>query len=683
MTDKHVILSSNLTKRYVIALLFIALISTASWLNHELMIDAVKETALTVNVSGRQRMLSQRTALFANLLANAPADQKQELRNKLSEAILLMERSHKALTLGDMGLGLSRKMSPAIYAMYFEGNSPLSNLVQKYIKEVNSFLKLTDEQIKDASPQLIDITQLASTTLLESLDKMVEQYQLEGDNSVRKIHYLGRLFWLMTLLLLILEVILIFNPFVKNLKKVIVRLEQVTNDLMFHRDHLEDIVLERTDDLRKSQAFTQDILDSVTMEIAVLDQAGKIVAVNQAWSQFAVNNSKEPGRIPLKTCIGSNYLEVCGQGLPAVPQEISDTAQGILSVLDGSQPTFELEYPCDSPCQSRWFYMTVSPMKSLGYGAVVTHFDITTRKATEEKLNKFYAAVEHSSTSVIITDKDATIEYVNPRFTMDTGYTSEEAIGKTPRIINSGLTEAITYETMWSDLTMGKQWHGEFVNRRKNGQLYWEDAYVSPVLNDDKQIVSYVGVLTDISERKELEAEIHKLAFNDDLTKLPNRRLLQDRIIQLIAASKRSNEYAALIFLDLDNFKPLNDLHGHAAGDLLLVEVASRLINSVRNSDTVARLGGDEFVILLSNLGNDEISASSKARLIANKILETISIPYRLNVQLNTARINVVTHRCSASLGLVVFKGDESTNSETLLDTADKAMYEAKANRPP
>ncbi len=677
MTNKHVILSRNLTKRYVIALLLIAFISTASWLNHELMIDAVKETALTVNVSGRQRMLSQRTALFANLLANAPEDQKQELRNKLSEALLLLERSHKALTLGDQEVGLSGKMSPITYAMYFEGNNPVNNLIQNYINEVKAFLKLTDAQTRDATPQLTYITQLASTILLESLDKMVGQYQLEGDNSIKKIHDLGSFFWLITLFFLVLEVVLIFNPFVKNLKAVMVRLEQVTNDLMFHRDHLEEIVFERTDELRKNQAFTQDILDSVATEIAVLDQVGNIVAVNQAWIQFAIINGSEPGQLPARTGIGSNYLEVCGKGSSDLPQQISDTFKGIFSVLDGSQPSFELEYPCDSPEQSRWFYMTASPMKSLGYGAVVTHFDITTRKLTEEKLNKFYAAVEHSSTSVIITDKDATIEYVNPRFTIDTGYTADEAIGHNPGMLTSGLTQPIIYESMWSSLTEGKPWHGEFINCRKNGELYWEDAYVAPVMNNERQIVNYVGVLTDISERKELEAQIHKLAFNDELTKLPNRRLLLDRIGQLIAVSKRSNEYGVLIFLDLDNFKPLNDLHGHAAGDLLLIEVANRLVSCVRNSDTVARLGGDEFVVLLSELGTDELNAYTLAQLMADKILKKLSNPYELNADLNKAKLNVV-HHCSASLGVVVFKGDESINSAALLDEADKAMYVAK-----
>jgi diguanylate cyclase (GGDEF)-like protein/PAS domain S-box-containing protein len=669
MTEKYVILSRNLIRQHAVALVFIVFFSTVSWLNHEFLIRTEQEITLTVKVCESLRMLSQRTALFANLLVNAPEDQKEELRNKLSGAVFLMERSHRALTLGDQDLGLSGKMSPTIYVMYSEGNNPVTNLVKNYIKEIKAFLKLTDAQITGESYQL------PTTILLDSLDKMVEQYQVEGDSSIRRINDLGRIFWLITFLLLGLEIVLIFKLFAKDLKAVIARLEEVSNKLTFHRNHLEELVLERTEELRKNQAFTQDILDSVAMEIAVLDQAGKIVAVNEAWMQFAINNGLEPEQIPLRAGIGCNYLEVCGKG---ASQEISDTAQGIFSVLDSSKSSFEREYPCDSPDQSRWFYMTVSPMKSLGYGAVVTHFDITTRKLTEEKLNKFYAAVMHSSASVIITDKQANIEYVNPRFTIDTGYTADEAIGKNPRMLTSGLTNLSVYESMWSSLADGKPWHGEFINRRKNGETYWEDAYVAPVLNNEMEIVNYVAVITDISERKKLEEEIHKLAFNDELTKLPNRRLLQDRISQLIAASKRNNEFGALIFLDLDNFKPLNDLHGHAAGDLLLIEVSNRLVSCVRNSDTVARLGGDEFVVLLSDLGTDAAVANSKVKLIADKTLNMLSTPYELDADLNKSKLNVLKHHCSASLGVVVFKGDESTTSEALLDDADKAMYEAK-----
>jgi diguanylate cyclase (GGDEF)-like protein/PAS domain S-box-containing protein len=183
----------------------------------------------------------------------------------------------------------------------------------------------------------------------------------------------------------------------------------------------------------------------------------------------------------------------------------------------------------------------------------------------------------------------------------------------------------------------------------------------------------------DVTDRKRHEEQIRHMAFYDALTKLPNRRLLNDRLIQTIATSKRNGTYGALLFLDLDNFKPLNDSHGHAVGDLLLVEVASRLRGSVREMDTVARFGGDEFVVMLVDLGDDRAAANSLARIVTEKIHSKLAEPYVLTVGHEDGADTVVTHHCTASIGIVVFNGT-AASEEDVLKCADGAMYEAKAS---
>ncbi|WP_079435782.1 PAS domain S-box protein [Zoogloea sp. LCSB751] len=312
---------------------------------------------------------------------------------------------------------------------------------------------------------------------------------------------------------------------------------------------------EAEDALRESRVFMQHILDSVPNEIAVLDHAGIIVMVNEAWRQFATQNSAQPGHCDASTGVGASYLDVCGSSPDPLTDATAGTAHdGIRGVLDGRLPTFSLEYACHAPQQERWFTMTATPLGGGRRGAVIVH--------------------------------------------------------------------------------------------------------------------------SDISERKRIEEQIRKLAYYDSLTQLANRRLLHDRLAQAQAASKRNGEYGALILLDLDNFKPLNDEHGHAVGDLLLIEVARRLSRSVRAVDTVARLGGDEFVIVLGGLDADQDVSRLEAMAIAEKIRQALARPYLLPLQDDGGSITI-EHRCSSSIGVALFQGLSSSQNE-ILKSADIAMYRAK-----
>lgn len=218
----------------------------------------------------------------------------------------------------------------------------------------------------------------------------------------------------------------------------------------------------------------------------------------------------------------------------------------------------------------------------------------------------------------------------------------------------------------------------EAPHRCKDGRVLWGEVLSKPERNAQGEIVGYHGITREITERKHLQDQVRQLAFFDPLTQLPNRRLLSDRLSQALAAGKRSGCYGALMFLDLDNFKPLNDAHGHVIGDLLLIEVTSRITSCVRETDTVARFGGDEFVVLLGELTSDKAESGRRACLLAEKIRSKLCERYQLVVAQDNAAARIIEHLCSVSIGVTLFFGTGS-NPNDLLMAADAAMYRAKA----
>ncbi len=302
------------------------------------------------------------------------------------------------------------------------------------------------------------------------------------------------------------------------------------------------------------------------------------------------------------------------------------------------------------------------PILSLG-----TVQDITERKLAEERLRISSIAFE-TQEAIIVTDANAKIISVNRSFERLTGYSASEAIGKNPNILKSGKHDAEFYRSMWYSLRENGSWSGEMWDKRKDGTLYPKWLTITAVRDDAGQITHYVAIFMDISERKRAEEEIHRLAFFDTLTQLPNRRLLMDRLDQALAVSQRSGSHGALMFMDLDNFKTLNDTQGHDIGDLLLIEVASRLRRCVRESDTVARLGGDEFVVILQELGESAIHSANQAETIAEKIVGALGETYLLNNY---------EHHSGVSIGVCLFHGRDA-KLEELLKRADTAMYQAK-----
>ena len=288
--------------------------------------------------------------------------------------------------------------------------------------------------------------------------------------------------------------------------------------------------------------------------------------------------------------------------------------------------------------------------------------DITRRKLTEENLRLAVNVFEGSGEAILITDAEERIVSVNQAFTRTTGYTLDEVVGRNPRILASGKHDEGYYRTMWAAINRDGFWQGEIQESDKSGRIYPKWMSVSAVKDEQGVVTHYISISADISERKDAEQNIQSLAYYDVLTGLPNRTLLHDRLGQLIAASHRDKQRFALLFLDLDRFKYVNDSMGHTVGDRLLQAVAVRLQECVREGDTVSRIGGDEFIVLLR-----ETDADNAAR-VAGKILSVLVTPYDIG------DLQIATH---ASIGISIYP-DNAEDIDTLIKYADVAMYRVK-----
>jgi diguanylate cyclase (GGDEF)-like protein/PAS domain S-box-containing protein len=289
----------------------------------------------------------------------------------------------------------------------------------------------------------------------------------------------------------------------------------------------------------------------------------------------------------------------------------------------------------------------------------------------EGELQRMSMVIEQSPESIVITDTSGSILYVNEAFQRITGYARDEVLGRNPRILNGGLTPSATYAQMWSTLLAGEVWRGEFNNVRKDGSAYLELATIAPIKDAGGTVTHYVAVKEDITQRKQSEALLHRLAYFDALTGLPNRALLHDRIAQAIRSGVRRESFGMLMLVDIDRFRQLNDTLGHAAGDRLLCEVAARLRASVREEDTVARHGDDDFAVLVERIGETESDALSHAEHIARKLQQALQQPYVLGSETGDR------HFATLSIGISLFH-DGVSSLESLLKQAEVALYRAK-----
>ena len=426
--------------------------------------------------------------------------------------------------------------------------------------------------------------------------------------------------------------------------------------------------------LRESEAFGTAILNSVSSHIAVLDAEGVIVAVNQKWRNFALENSAETGTPARRTEIGTSYLLICETSIdPANALALSEAKlvrDGILQVLSGAAAIFLHDYPCHSPTEQRWFTMMVTPLTAQTHGAVVVHTDITKRKLAEENLQLAASVFTHAREGILITAADGLIIDVNEAFSRITGYARADVIGKNPRLLGSGRQDAAFYRALWQALIEHGHWYGEIWNRRKNGEVFATMQTISAIRDAAGDTRQYVALFSDITALKEHENALEHIAHYDALTGLPNRLLLADRLHQAMVQTQRHERKLAVVYLDLDGFKAVNDHHGHEAGDHLLITLAARMKEVLREGDTLARIGGDEFVGILLDLTAPGDSVPTLTRLLA---AAADPVPFGGEVL-----------QVSASLGVSFYPAPDKSSpglavdAVQLLRQADQAMYQAK-----
>jgi len=338
----------------------------------------------------------------------------------------------------------------------------------------------------------------------------------------------------------------------------------------------------------------------------------------------------------------------------------------------GTGVSLSVEHICaegDVPRISEVRKMPVFGLQGERLALMVIARDITERIQTESQLRKLSLAVEQSPENIVITDLAGHIEYVNAAFVVNTGYTREELLGQNPRVLKSGKTPADTYSGLWSAIKLGDIWRGEFVNRRKDGSEYFETATIAPVREADGQVSHFLAIKQDVTEQRRSEAQIQRLAYQDTLTDLPNRAMLLERLALALSFAKRQAVEYALILVNLDRFKNINDARGHDAGDRLLVAVGQRLAGLLREGDLLARVAADEFACLLLMAQSSDETASRQALAVAEKIHAALRQPFDCGGDALLV---------SASLGITLYPLGSDDTPQEVLRRADTALHRAK-----
>jgi len=397
--------------------------------------------------------------------------------------------------------------------------------------------------------------------------------------------------------------------------------------------------------LRESEARFRT-LSEVSFEGIFIHDQGRIVDCNPTFSAMLGYTPDEIRRLNVFDLVTREYHDVIREAM----QEGYNTSLEVQAVhKDGS--TFPVEV-FGKPLVYQGRAMRVASVR-----------DLSTRRRSEAQMRKLSGAVEQAADAIMITDRAGTIEYVNPAFERTTGYSRAEAIGRTPRLVKSGRQGAGFYEGLWRTILAGEVFSDVFINRRKDGALYYEEKTITPLKDREGRVTHFISTGKDVTERMQTQERLQYMAQHDALTELPNRLLLLDRLKQSLARARWHQRLVAILFIDLDRFKTINDTLGHEAGDRLLQLLAERFNRAVREGDTVARFGGDEFVILL-----DDVATEQDVGMVAQKVLDALAAPFNIENQ---------GLYITASIGVSLFPGD-GEDSGALLKNADVAMYRAK-----
>ena len=436
-------------------------------------------------------------------------------------------------------------------------------------------------------------------------------------------------------------------------------LNERTQALSAAHAELERRVAERTRELSQQLHFLQQLIEAIPGPVYYKDSELRYLGCNSAYQQLT----------------GLSGADLIGK----TPHDIapSEQADGYVASdrrllqQPGSQIYESQLRDASGDLRDVMFHKATFTRDDGSVGGLVgVILDITERRQMEDRLRQASTVFDSSAQGVTIATPEGIIIAVNRAFTEITGYDEGEVVGRNSRMLQSGRHDPDFYRQMWGSLAAQGRWQGEIWNRRKSGEAYPEWLSIAAVRDQQGRLTNYVATFSDISEQKQTQERVQLLAFSDPLTGLPNRRLLLDRLQHALVTSLRSNRHGALLLIDLDDFKGLNDTRGHPVGDLLLKQVAQRLVDCVREGDTVARFGGDEFVVMLEDLGDNALEATHRAEAVGAKIAEALGLSYVLLEHV---------HHITPSMGVTLF-GDHQGSVEDLLKQAEMAMYRAKGS---
>lgn len=411
-----------------------------------------------------------------------------------------------------------------------------------------------------------------------------------------------------------------------------------------------------TEDLQRRDAESRAIIESAFMGVVTLGKNGTIESVNTPVLDLFEYDQEDIIGEPSTMLLAEEYHSILTEALSKLQMTLADRKSLFNGEVIGWRRSGQ-----HFPAELTITIITLADERKLLLGIR----DLSAEKEAQEQLLIAAEVITHATEGILVTDPHTNILSINPAVTRITGYESHELIGKKPTVLQSGRQDAEFYKVMWDSLNSQGNWTGEIWNRRKDGSLFPEQLSLSAIKDKNRVVTHYVAIISDITQRKQFEEELTFRAHHDALTGLPNRTLLVDNIQKSLARARRRKALAAVMFLDLDGFKAVNDELGHAIGDELLIEVSERLKDCLRDEDTTARLGGDEFIMLLS-----EVAAVDEIKAIAERIIFSISAPYDLSGR---------TCQVSGSIGIAIYP-DHGDDAETLLKAADNAMYKVKGS---
>jgi diguanylate cyclase (GGDEF)-like protein/PAS domain S-box-containing protein len=625
-------LTRDLTIRYVAVLGILGGLAIVSFLGLVRVLMDAESGSAVIGVASQQRPLVERVVYAANSLSR-PLDEESRAAElvALSMALDRLESSHFGLLSGLPELKAAKPPSGTIKALLFGPTSHLDAALRSFVAHARAIQAKGGSRLvaEDGDLRALGVSQVGP--LLAGLDRLVAGYRQENQERLTRLFLLHGGTLAATLLLLVLSAAVVFRPMVARIRQDFADRASSARRQQESEERLWRILEESPVGVSVSRRSDGGVVFANSRFCDIIRATRDDIIGAQARNLFRNEGQRESV---------VEQLKLAGRIDDAEVEFVRRDGSPFWSLLTLRSTRFEEE-----AVNLAWIY------------------DISAIKAAQAKVRLTAKVVESASEAVVITSAGNVIEYVNPAFTAITGYQADEVIGRDPGILSSGRHDAEFYRAMWDSLEATGRWAGEIWNRRKSGEFYAEQLSIVALKDDGDEVTHHIAIFSDITRRKEDEERIWRQANYDALTGLPNRSLFTDRMQQAVRQCQRDGGRFALLFIDLDGFKAVNDALGHAAGDELLQQAGQRLGECLRASDTLARLAGDEFTCIIQG-----IHGRPDVELVAGKILDQLARPFATDA--GEAHVR-------GSIGIAIFPDDAGTGP-SLVGRADEAMYAVK-----